>query len=128
MCTLAAAMPGLYLEDSSSSSPSFAAPFPSWELEFDARGRVEVDLDSGGGYARCETGEVKSSANFASAIPQLGIRLKALAWVVATTQGRDDLKIRLIGRLFVPKGIVCDESQRRLAQQIWHYSLYIHHI
>lgn len=84
------ALPELDLEGSSSSSSSSADRLPSRELEFDSRVRVEVTLDSGGGggQAHCDTGEVKYNADFASAIPQLGIRLRALAWVVSTTQGR----------------------------------------
>ena len=129
MCALAAAVPEHYLAGSTSTSTS-ADRFPPRELEFDARGRVEVSPDSSGsgGHALCDVGEVKSGANFASVVPQLGHRLRALAWVVATTQGRADLNIRLIGRLFLPKGVICDESHKRTALQAWHYSLYVHHI
>ena len=42
--------------------------------------------------------------------------------MVATTQGRDDLDIQLIGRLFLSTGATCDESHKRTALRSWHYT------
>ena len=122
MCSVAAAVPDLYLSASQPARP--ADCFPTRELEFDVRGRVEV----AGSWAHCETGETKAGADFGTAIRQLGVRLKVLAWVVSVTQGRDDLDVTLVGRLFMRGTPVGGASETKIAADKWGYSLYIHGI
>ena len=122
MCILAAALPELYLDATSS-----ADRFPPQELEFDLRGRMDVTFD--GSFACCEVGGLLPlDADPASGVQQLGVRLRVLAWIVSAMQRRDDPKVLLVGRLFLPNGVRFDPSQQEEAMQSWNYSLYVHHI
>lgn len=122
MCLLAAALPKQYLLPD---SPA-ASKFPSWELEFDMRGRMEISADDSFGYI--DIGEVKSSADFSSAIPQLGLRLKAVEWAVkAVRPGLAD--IRLVGRLVAPSRAIRGKiraKEQQTASKDWGFSLYVH--
>ena len=120
MCVLAAALPELYL--SGSSNPD---RFPQQNLEFDLCGRMEVALD--GSFARCDIGIILD-ADPASGVQQMGVRLRALAWLVSAMQPRGDLKVVLVGRLFLPTGVRFDASQQEEAMQPWNYNLRVHYV
>lgn len=100
--------------------------FPSREVEFDCRGRMEVALDSS--FACIDVGKLKSSAEVGTAIVQLGLRLKLLAWLVGTVTSSPPQDVRLVGRLFIVGLSIFDESQQLKAFAEWDFSLYMHPI
>ena len=99
---------------------------PSEVLDFDARGRMEVAR--GGAYI--DTGEVKTSLDYAKGVEQLGIRLGVLRKMVEVCCHVPNQQVRLVGRLFVSKHggdrVHVDELQRERALKEWDYSLYSH--
>ena len=100
--------------------------------EFDARGRL--DIARSGQYAYLDVGEVKMTPDYASSVPQLGIRLGALSYFVrAACEKTEPEGVRMVGRMFVSKhGMGRNESidsqQRDLAFEKWGYSLYLHRV
>ena len=127
MCAVAAAFPDLYLGQPPGrrrSRPS-EAPFPPDELEFDMQGCIELHNSS---KATIDVAEVKTSLNYSAAIPQLGMRLGVLAWVVHSCYGVPFDSMTLTGRLFVPRHQASrlDKQQRELAQEAWVFSARIH--
>lgn len=121
MCILAAALPELYLDGSSS-----ADRFPPQELEFDLCGRMGVPLD--GSLACCDVGVGLLNTDCASGVQQLGFRLKTLAWIVSAMQRRDVPKVLLVGRLFIPSGVRFDPSEQEEAMQSLNCSLHVHQV
>lgn len=125
MCAVAAALPDLYLGHASEtglrSRPSDAL-FPPNELELDMQGYIELHAAS---KATIDVAEVKSSADYAAAVPQLGIRLNVLAWAVEACYSIPRSEMTLNGRLFVPRRAAAglDLDQRDLAKRAWGYSL-----
>ena len=112
MCAVAAAQPGAY----SGTQPRF----PADTLELDFRGRLDASPD----YAYIDIGEVKTSPDYSTAVPQLGRNLKVLRWMVRTTFPKAD--VRCVGRLFLPRGAVADAAQQDVALREWNYTLYVH--
>jgi hypothetical protein len=102
---------------------------PTNELQFDMRGRPDVVR---GKYAYIDIGETKSSADYAAAVVQLGLRLGVLRWVVKVCFKLQD--VRLVGRMFVPGTAnasafrAADAGQQAEALERWGYSLYVHYV
>lgn len=123
MCAIAAAFPSTYLE-----ATATVVRYPSTQLEFDLRGRIDVGATSS--YAYVDTGEVKATPDYGSAVSQLGVRLGTLRWLIQAYFPAE--KIILVGRLFIPKqrsrNQFVDPGQRQLAQDEWNYSLYVHFV
>ena len=106
---------------------------PTNELQFDMRGRSDVVR---GRYAYIDIGETKSSADYAGAVVQLGLRLGVLRWVVQVCFELQD--VRLVGRMFVlgaanasalrAADIRIDAGQQAEALERLGYSLYVHYV
>ncbi|GAQ87184.1 hypothetical protein KFL_003360160 [Klebsormidium nitens] len=122
LCLMAAAFPDIYLKG----QPNV---FPSDELEIDCKGRMDVARD--GTFSYIDLGEVKTRLDYATAVPQLGLRLGALKWFVCKACGAQTEGVRLVGRLFVfQQGVeeFVDLAQRDEASTKWGYSLYLHRV
>jgi exonuclease VII small subunit len=122
LCLMAAAFPEIYLKG----QPNI---FPSDELEIDCKGRMDVARD--GTFSYIDLGEVKTRLDYATAVPQLGLRLGALKWFVCKACGAQAEGVRLVGRLFVfQQGVeeFVDLAQRDEASTKWGYSLYLHRV
>jgi hypothetical protein len=108
-----------------------ALVLPSRELEFDMRGRLEVQP---GTSAAIDVGECKSSVDYSGAVPQLGLRLGALRWLVCTCFDVPPEGVQLVGRLFVvghadaagTAGV--DDAQQQRALDGWGYRLVLHRV
>ena len=118
MCAIAASDETRYIE-------RLDVPFPPDELQIDLRGRMEFYGDQPLVYI--DVGEVKSSADFSTAVPQLGRSLKLLKWCVRTLFS--DAQVTCIGRMFVPgsDNRLYQEQQQRAFNE-WGFSLYVHHL
>lgn len=122
LCLVAAAFPHIYLTGQPKT-------FPSDELENDCKGRMDIARD--GSFAYIDLGEVKTSLDYATAVPQLGLRLGALKWFVCKACGAEMEGVRLVGRLFVFEHGTeefVDEGQIIIASEKWGYSLYLHRV
>ncbi|GAQ86582.1 hypothetical protein KFL_002980060 [Klebsormidium nitens] len=123
LCLVAAAFPEAYL----TGRPGV---MPSDELEIDCRGRI--DIAQNGDFAYIDVGEVKTMLDYATSVPQLGLRLGALKWFVCNACGAKVEGVRLVGRLFVSKHGTkeefADASQRDRASVEWGFSLYLHRV
>jgi hypothetical protein len=122
LCLVAAALPE-YL----TGKPGI---FPSDELEIDCRGRI--DIAQNGDFAYIDVGEVKTTLDYATSVPQLGVRLGALKWFVCSACGAKVEGVRLVGRLFVSKHGTkeefADAYRRDIASDEWGFSLYLHKV
>lgn len=80
-------------------------------------------------FAYIETGEVKVAREYKDAVPQLGLRLNVLAWLVHICYNVPRDRIVLVGRLYVPrsKGVAVgvDAQQQQEALMNWGYVLYL---
>ena len=107
------------------------------ELEFDLKGRLELSWER----LNLDVGEVKSTADYSSAVPQLGIRLMVLKYIAlaalehfsrnrpASAPASPD--VFSTGRLFVPKRAVKvahahADSQQISAAGVMGFDLYLH--
>ena len=107
MCAVAAALPHRYLQGSSLDSAS-KINMPPDTLEIDMRGRIDVDPKKA--HAYIDIGEVKRKLDYSDAIPQLGIRLGTIGWLVRISCNvPPDKNIILVGRIVVPKAAVGDK-------------------
>ena len=101
---------------------------PVESFQLDASGRRE--LRDGGAVLMADVGEIKSSMNYATAVPQLGRALCALRWMAATCCGCDAARAQLTGRLFVPHSQVvvatADAQQVALARRVYGFHLHVH--
>jgi hypothetical protein len=126
MCVVAAAHPAMYLDQT---EENLLTVFPPEELEFDLRGRS--DVEENGVFMYIDVGEIKATLNVAKATQQLGVRLGASRWLFTTVLPKHNpAGIRLVGRLFVRK---CTREQARLdgdalstAREQWGFSMYLH--
>ena len=114
-------MCAMYVSDPDS-FPSARHIFPPDQVELDARGRLEL----GNTFGYIDVGEIKSTADYSTAVPQLGRNLKLLRWMAETLF--TDADVRCVGRLFVPSGEPTDSQQQQIALDRWNYSLYVHHV
>ncbi|GAQ92972.1 hypothetical protein KFL_012300015 [Klebsormidium nitens] len=122
LCLVAAAFPHIYLTGQPKTCPSD-------ELEIDCKGRMDIARD--GSFAYIDLGEVKTRLDYATAVPQLGLRLGALKWFVCKACGAELEGVRLVGRLFVfEQGTqeFVDNAQRMEASEKWGFSLYLHRV
>jgi hypothetical protein len=122
MLLIAAAFPDMYL----TGRPGF---MPSEEIELDCRGRMDVDKETS--FAYIDTGQVKTRVDYATAVPQLGLRLGALKRFVCAACGTKEDGVRLVGRLIVfEKGFkqFTEPNQRVEAATKWNHSLYVHKV
>lgn len=123
MCAFAAAHPDRYLQ-----KQPVRLYVPSEVMELDLRGRMQVAKN--GRFAYIDTGEIKSSVDYAKAVEQLGLRLGVLRWLVCACCGVAEAEIRLVGRLFVPKHTLgssyVEDQQQDKALREWGFSLYVH--
>ena len=96
---------------------------PSRELEFDLRGAVEVASDRS--WAHVDVGEIKQGMDYGAAVPQLGVRLRVLQWLLHTCRGVPSGHVRLVGRMAVLDGHPprAEASQVDLAQREWGFTL-----
>ena len=118
MCAVAASDAMRYIE-------RLDVPYPPDELQVDLRGRMEFCGDQPTVYI--DVGEVNSSADFSTAVPQLGRTLKLLKWCVRTLF--PDAQVTCIGRMFVPSGDGrLHQEQQRIALSEWGFSLYVYHL
>jgi hypothetical protein len=131
MCLVAAACPSLYL-DTHDITRDVTHIIPSDKLEFDMRGVVDIAVE--GRFCYIHVGEVKSKLEYGKAVEQLGLRLRALKWLVsaAVFSEEDGVDFRLVGRLFVKQNKqdvqeYTDAEQRQFATSMWGYSLYVHY-
>ena len=101
---------------------------PGESFQLDASGRREFRDD--GAVLMADVGEIKSSMNYATAVPQLGRALCALRWMAATCCGCDAARAQLTGRLFVPHSQVvlatADAQQVALARRVYGFQLHVH--
>jgi hypothetical protein len=124
MALAAAACPDRYLSETSAIPPE--------ELDFDVRGRIDAIKHSG--FAYIDTGEIKSRLAYGDAIPQLGLRLRCLKYLMSSCgiEGLDPGMIRCVGRLFVRERAIRQggggppRKEEDDAQHDWGFSLYLH--
>ena len=144
ICLAAAAHPELYLGRSLPTKPADATaqagsdgaagsaaattppPVPALppdELDLDMRGRVEVF----NGSVFVELGEIKTSADYATAVPQLGLRLGTLRYAVEVLlPGK---AVDLTGRLFLKHSVGVrgpDQQQQKAAREEYNFRLLVH--
>lgn len=96
---------------------------PPDELQIDLGGRIEFYGDQP--LVHIDVGEVQSSSDFGTAIPQLSRTLKLLKWAVRTLF--PNAQVTCIGRMFVPSGnssLHQEQQQRALSERA--FSLYVH--
>lgn len=122
-CLLAASRPAAAAGDDADDDD-----LPGESFQLDASGRRE--LRDGGAVLMADVGQIKSSMNYATAVPQLGRALCALRWMAATCCGCDAARAQLTGRLFVPHSQVvvatADAQQVALARRVYGFHLHVH--
>ena len=102
---------------------------PSCEVEFDVVEQLEVQP---GRTAAIAIGEVESSADYAKAVPQLGLRLAVLRWLVGACYDVPPQSVLQIGRMYVAggrreawPGDGTDAAQQQLADKEWGFQLQV---
>jgi hypothetical protein len=105
--------------------------FPPEALQFDLRGLVEEEP----GHVRVDIGEIKTRADYGSAVQQLGLRLGVLRWLLVACCGVAESDIGAVGRLFVPavgegrpapQQEEVDVQQEEVTRSVWRFSLHLH--
>lgn len=142
-CVVAAALPQRYLQPEQQQREELAALqqqcgsdarklrelvlqrfLPPRELEFDMRGCAKL---LPGRLATIDIGECKSSADYSSAVPQLGLRLAVLRWVLQHACDSALESVVLVGRMFVVAGRDgVDSAQQQRASDEWGFELLVH--
>lgn len=80
-------------------------------------------------YAYIDIGKVKTSADYRSAVRQLGVRSGVLRWLVSTCLQVPFPSITCVGRMSVPcsrHSADLDQQQQAVADSVWGYSLYLY--
>jgi hypothetical protein len=119
-----------YLAQPLGSLAELANAMPPSVLEFDIRGQV---VYTAGKHAAVEVGEIKTGrvGIFSTAIPQLGVRLSVVSYILEQIFEIPTEEVRRLGWLFKPADTgnlklapsYADEIDEALSE--WLYSLYV---
>lgn len=124
ICVVAAAFPSYYLEKGAKSKLELPV-IPTRELDFDCKGRVEVGRKAS--FAVLDVAEVKVGLDYQKVVPQLGLRLGVIKWLVCECLGVEPATVNAIGRMFTSAAASdtheLDELMQQVAEKEWGYSL-----
>lgn len=124
MCTVAAALPHIYLE---SPAEDIDITPPPRTLHLDMQ-RVEISGNDKSAYI--ELGKVTRTLESADVVRQLGTTLATVGWFVRVCCNVDEEDMQLVGRTKVPKGNLHNSfiaaEQQAVAKHIWNFNLHVH--